>query len=156
VAEIFLTRQQYEALEKELRDAEAKLARAKEAIGEAAEKGDLSENAEYDAAREDEQFFTARVMQIREKIHSARILNKEIKFTGEITIGTRAVIKDLESGEKESYTIVGAGNFDFTKGEVPYNGPFGSALCGKKAGEKVDIVVPAGTSKYEILSVEPV
>lgn len=152
--DIFVTRSQYDQLQAELRDAEAKLQRAREAIGEAASKGDLSENAEYDAAREDEQYFLSRVATFREKLNSARILDKTLEFNGEIVIGTKATIEDIKSGEKETYIIVGAGSFDFTKGEVPYNGPFGSALCGKKKGDVVEVQVPAGKFKYKVLSVE--
>lgn len=152
--EIFLTRDQFDALKQELRENEARLARAKEAIGEAASKGDLAENAEYDAAREDEQYFMARVAQIRQKIASARVLEKGPEFSGEVTIGTKVAIQDVKTREKESYTIVGAGAFDFAKGEVPYNGPFGAALCGKRAGDEVEVTVPAGKFRYRILSVE--
>lgn len=152
--EIYLTQEQYDTMKAELNDAEFKLSRAREAIGEAASKGDLSENAEYDAAREDEQYFLARVAQIREKVNSARILSKNREFTGEISIGTKAVIQDVKSKEKETYIIVGGGAFDFAKGEVPYNGPFGSALCGAKVGDEVEVKVPAGKFKYKVLSVE--
>lgn len=152
--DIFVTQTQYDEIQAELRDAESKLQRAREAIGEAASKGDLSENAEYDAAREDEQYFLARVAQLREKVHSARVLKKSLEFSGEIAIGTKTVIQDIKTKEKETYIIVGAGSFDFTKGEVPYTGPFGAALCGKRAGDEVEVVVPAGKFRYKVLSVE--
>jgi transcription elongation factor GreA len=140
----------------ELREAEEQLSRARISIGEAAEKGDLSENSEYDAAREAEQFFIARVMQFRERINTSRILDRKIEFSGEISIGTRVVLLDLSTQENETYTIVGGGAFDFDKGEMPYNSPFGSGLVGKRAGEDVTITVPAGKLRYRVVSVEPV
>jgi transcription elongation factor GreA len=155
VSETYVTRAQYDQMVSELRVAEEQLARARQSIGEAAEKGDLSENSEYDAAREAEQFFLARVVQIRERIAVCRILDRKIEFSGEISIGTRVLLLDLMSEEQETYTIVGGGAFDFDKGEMPYNSPFASGILGKRAGEEVIVVVPAGKLKYRILSVEP-
>jgi transcription elongation factor GreA len=155
VSETYVTRSQYDQMVLELRTAEEQLARARQSIGEAAEKGDLSENSEYDAAREAEQFFLARVVQIRERIGVTRILDKKIEFSGEISIGTRVVLLDLSTEEHETYVIVGGGAFDFDKGEMPYNSPFASGLVGRRAGEDVVVVVPAGKLRYRIVSVEP-
>ncbi len=156
MTESFVSRAQYDQMMSDLRETEDKLARARESIGEAAEKGDLSENSEYDAAREAEQFFLARVVQIRERIAAVRILDRKIEFSGEVSIGTRVVIVDLGSGDEETYLIVGAGDFDFAKGEIPYNSPFGDGLCGHRAGEEVVITVPAGKLRYRIVSVEAI
>jgi len=156
VSESFVSRSQYDQLVADLRLAESQLERARLSIGEAAEKGDLSENAEYDAAREAEQFFLARVAQLRERVNNVRILDRKIDFSGEIGIGTRCVIKDIKTGEEETYTIVGDGSFDFSRGELPYTSPFGSGLCGRKAGDEVVIQVPAGKLHYKVLSVEMV
>jgi transcription elongation factor GreA len=139
----------------ELRVAEESLTKARLSIGEAAEKGDLSENSEYDAAREAEQFFLARVVQIRERLASVRILDKKLDFNGEVGIGTRIVVQDVKSGDRETYTLVGGGSFDFDSGELPYNSPFAAGFCGHRAGDEVIVKVPAGSLKYKILSVEP-
>jgi transcription elongation factor GreA len=154
VAENYVTRSQYDQLVADLRVAEEQLARARQSIGEAAEKGDLSENSEYDAAREAEQFFLARVVQFRERIAECRILDRRIEFSGEIAIGTRVILLDLSTEEHETYTIVGGGAFDFDKGEMPYNSPFASGLVGRRAGEEVVVTVPAGKLRYKIISVE--
>jgi transcription elongation factor GreA len=140
----------------ELRVAEEQLAEARLAIGAAAEKGDLSENSDYDAAREAEQFFLARVVQLRERVAGTRILDKKIAFSGEVSIGTRVVLMDLTTEEQETYIIVGGGAFDFDKGEMPYNSPFASGIFGRRAGEDVVITVPAGKLRYRIVSVEAV
>jgi transcription elongation factor GreA len=155
VSETYVTRAQYDQMVSELRVAEEQLSRARISIGEAAEKGDLSENSEYDAAREAEQFFLARVVQIRERIAVCRILDRKIEFSGEISIGTRVLLLDLMSEEHETYIIVGGGAFDFDKGEMPYNSPFASGILGRRAGEEVVITVPAGKLRYRIVSVEP-
>lgn len=155
MTETYVSRTQYDNLIAELRKAEEDLTKARLSIGEAAEKGDLSENSEYDAAREAEQFFLARVVQIRERIAAVRILDKKIEFNGEVGIGTRIVVLDVKTNEKETYTLVGGGSFDFDKGELPYNAPFAAGFVGKRAGEEALVKVPAGTLKYKILSVEP-
>lgn len=156
VSETYVTRSQYDQMVQELRAAEEQLAEARLAIGAAAEKGDLSENSDYDAAREAEQFYLARVVQIRERIASTRILDRRIEFSGEVAIGTRVVLLDLTTKERETYVIVGGGAFDFEKGEMPYNSPFASAIVGRRAGEDVTISVPAGKLRYRIVSVEAI
>lgn len=155
MSEVYVTRSQYDQMVQELRAAEESLTKARQSIGEAAEKGDLSENSEYDAARESEQFFLARVVQIRERIAECRILDKKVEFSGEVSIGTKVVIVDLSTHEQECYQIVGGGSFDFDKGELPYNSPFASGLVGRRAGDEVVVTVPAGKLRYRIVSVEP-
>lgn len=155
MTETYVSRTQYDRMVMDLREAEESLAKARLSIGEAAEKGDLSENSEYDAAREAEQFFLARVVQMRERIAACRILDRKIEFNGEVGIGTKIVIKDSKTGEEETYTIVGGGSFDFDSGELPYNAPFAAGFVGKRAGDEVIVKVPAGNLKYKILTVEP-
>lgn len=156
MSETYVSRPQYDRMMDELRQAEESLTNARLSIGAAAEKGDLSENSEYDAAREAEQFFLARVVQMRERLALVRILDKKLDFNGEIGIGTRIVVLDTKSGEKETYTLVGGGSFDFDAGELPYNSPFAAGFCGRRAGDDVIVKVPAGNLNYKILSVEAV
>ncbi|MBI3817820.1 MAG: GreA/GreB family elongation factor [Planctomycetes bacterium] len=155
MTETYVSRSQFDALMGELRKAEEDLSRARLSIGEAAEKGDLSENSEYDAAREAEQFFLARVVQFRERLAVVRIIDKKLDFNGEVGIGTRIVVLDIKTSEQETYIIVGGGSFDFDKGELPYNAPFAAGFVGRRAGEEVLVKVPVGTLKYRIISVEP-
>lgn len=151
--EIYVSAAQYEKMAEELREAERKLARAREAVGEAASFGDLSENAEYDAARAETDLFEARSAFLRERIARSRIVEKMPEVDGEARIGSTVKAKDLGTRSVETFILVGGGDADFSKGEVPYNSPFGLPFCGRKVGDVVEVVVPAGKFRYEILAV---
>ncbi len=152
--EILVTQEQYDALRKQLAEAEARLEDARRRIGEAASYGDLSENSEYDAAREDEQLFLSMVMQLREKVSSCRVMTEPVQSVeGEVVIGSKVKVLDLDKDKEFEYILVGGGDYDFAKGEIPYTGPLGQALQGAKVGETVEVEIGTKTRLLKILDV---
>ena len=125
-----------------------------EKIAEARGHGDLSENAEYDAAREEQSQTEARIADLENKLASATILDpKQIK-TDKVYILTSVKLRNLD-GEHESveYTLVSSEEADSDLGKISVRSPVGKALIGKSVGEKVEIMVPKGVLHYEILEI---
>ena len=122
-------------------------------IQEAAEKGDLKENAEYHAAKEAQQKVQRRIGDMEEKLRSARIIEEAAVPKGEIRIGATARMKDLKNGEELTYTLVDSVEADFSKGRISVRSPVAQALLGHKEGDQVDIILPGGTMTYKILKV---
>jgi transcription elongation factor GreA len=123
------------------------------ALEEARAHGDLKENAEYDAAKQEQALLEARIREIEDKLARARILEDE-KITGEhVSIGCVVTVKDLKSKEQEVYTLVGEEETNFALGKISISTPIARGLIGKKIGEQVEIPVPAGVLKYEILKI---
>ncbi|HKE01506.1 MAG TPA: GreA/GreB family elongation factor [Planctomycetota bacterium] len=150
---VYVTAEQHVKMLEELRQCQDRLDRANEAVGIAASYGDLSENAEYDAARADVDLFDARKAELVARLTRTRIIDRSARPTGEVWIGSKVRAKDLGSKAVETFSIVGGGEADFAGGEVPYNSPFGSPFCGKKKGDVIEVVVPSGKFRYEILDV---
>lgn len=124
------------------------------ALEEARAHGDLKENAEYDAAKQEQALLEARIREIEDKLARARILEDE-NITGEhVSIGCVVTVKDLKSKEQEIYRIVGEEEADFAKNKISLRTPIARGLIGKKIGDKTDIQVPAGLLQYEILKIE--
>ncbi len=126
-----------------------------EAIKEARAHGDLSENAEYDAAKEKQSFIEGRIMEIEGKLASAEIIDPGlIESDGRCVFGATVVIKNLESDKIVTYQIVGEDEADIKKKKVSIKSPIARALIGKSAGDVAEVVAPGGGVEYEILSVE--
>ncbi len=124
------------------------------ALAEARAHGDLKENAEYDAAKQEQSLLEARIREIEDKLARARLLEDE-NITGEhVSIGCVVTVKDLKTKENEIYRIVGEEEADFAKNKISLRTPIARGLMGKKIGEKVDIQVPAGVLQYEIIKIE--
>jgi transcription elongation factor GreA len=151
---VYVSPEQHAKMLDELRLCEERLERANEAVGHAASFGDLSENAEYDAARADVDLFDARIADLRARLARARIFDRPQGPNGQAWIGSKVKAKELASGAIELFTIVGGGDADFANGEVPYNSPFGSPFCGQKEGDVVEVTVPSGRFRYEILAIQ--
>lgn len=115
--------------------------------------GDLSENSEYDAAREEQAFIEGRVQKIEHMLQNAEIISVSDIAEGEITIGRTIVFKELPDGVEEKYKIVGAAEADPFEGKISNDSPIAKALIGKSIGEKVTIDTPGGEMKVEILEV---
>lgn len=115
--------------------------------------GDLSENSEYDAAREEQAFIEGRIQKIEHMLHNAEIINVSDSAEGEITIGRSVVFKELPDGIEEEYKIVGAAEADPFEGKISNDSPIAKALIGKSMGEAVTIDTPGGDMKVEILKV---
>jgi transcription elongation factor GreA len=124
-----------------------------EAVAEAREKGDLSENAEYDAAREAQSLLELRISQLKELIANARILDESQIDTGKVSILTTVYLLNLKTKVEVKYTLVPEKEADFKKGKISVESPIGKALIGKKKGETVEVKVPAGIITFEILNI---
>lgn len=151
----YFTEAGYQKLKKEIDELERYIKHdiAKE-IAAAREHGDLRENAEYDAARNKQANYMAKLGQLQERFVNARIIRKEDLPADTITLGKRVTIRDTESGEEDSYTILGEGETDIDKGIISYQSPLAKALINHKSGEIVDVHLPRGLKQYEILAID--
>ncbi len=119
-------------------------------IADARALGDLSENAEYHAAREDQGMLQARVDALKDKLARALIVDMSSLPSDKVVFGARVVIKDLDSGEHETYELVGPGDEDYDNNKILSSSPRGQALLGKKIGDMVSFKVPKGLLRYEV------
>jgi transcription elongation factor GreA len=149
-----LTREGYDKLVKELEYLRGEKRRQiSKDIGEAREKGDLSENAEYDAAKEAQAHNEKRVAELEEKLSRAKLIDEKDISLDKVALGTTVKVKDKASGEEFSYMIVSEEESDFEANKISASSPVGKALVDKKVGDAVEISVPAGTLQYEILEI---
>lgn len=152
--EIFLTKEGYEKLTKELHY--LKTVRRREIskeIKEAREHGDISENAEYEAAKEKQAFVETRILQLETKLSQARIIDNKRIPKDRVYLGVTVSLRNLESGEELSYTLLGGDEADSSEGKISVHSPMAKGLLGHKAGDRVEIRVPVGIRKYEILRI---
>jgi len=123
------------------------------ALAESREHGDLSENAEYHAARERQGFIEGRVAELEDKIRRAMVIDRS-KLSGQgIMFGALVTLADEDTDDEATYRIVGADEADVKRGLISITAPLARALIGKHAGENVEVETPGGTKAYEILSV---
>lgn len=122
-------------------------------IAEARDKGDLSENAEYDAAKEAQGMLEMKISKTEELIRNARIIDESKLDTSKVLILSKVKIKNLKNSAIMGYTIVPESEADFKSGKISVNSPIAKGLLGKKVGDKVDIQVPAGNLTFEIIEV---
>ena len=150
-----MTRRGYHALNDELKVLkEVERPAVIKAIAEAREHGDLSENAEYHAARERQSFIEGRVKELEGMIGRADVIDPA-KFTGPaIKFGATVKLVDEDTDEEKSYQIVGEAEADIDRGLLNMRSPLARALIGKEEGDSVDVVTPGGGRSYEVLSVE--
>ena len=152
-----LTYEGLKALEDELQD--LKLNRRKEVaakIKEAREQGDLSENAEYDAAKDEQRDIELRIEEIDKILKNAEVVVEEDVDVNAINIGCTVRLKDIEFDEEMTYKIVGSTEADVLGNKISNESPVGRALLGKKAGETVDVETQAGIIQYKILDIRRV
>lgn len=123
------------------------------AIAEAREHGDLSENAEYHAAKERQGFIEARVADLEDKISRADVIDVSKLSGSNITFGATVKLVDEESGQKSTYQIVGPSEGDIKSGKLAISAPLARALIGKAKGDSVEVAAPSGDKYYEILKV---
>lgn len=124
------------------------------AIAEARSHGDLSENAEYDAARERQAFIEGRIMELEGKLANAQIIDpKTLDADGRVVFGATVDLEATESGEQVTYQIVGEDEADVREGKISVTSPIARALIGKYAGDVVVVQAPGGAREYEILDV---
>jgi len=125
------------------------------AIAEARAQGDLSENAEYDAARERQGFIEGRIAELESKLANAQIIDaKLVDADGRIVFAATVDLEDLESGETVTYQIVGEDEADIKSGRISVSSPIARALIGKYAGDIAEVKAPGGVREYEVLDVK--
>ncbi|BBF83783.1 transcription elongation factor GreA [Aquitalea magnusonii] len=126
-----------------------------EAIAEARSHGDLSENAEYDAAKERQGFVEGRIAELEGKISNAMIINPaELDADGRVVFGATVELMDLETEDQVTYQIVGDDEADIKLCKVSVNSPIARALIGKESGDVAEVVAPGGIREYEVLDVK--
>lgn len=122
-------------------------------IAEARDKGDLSENAEYDAAKDAQGLLELKISKLEETISNARIVDESQMDNSKVFILSKVKIKNSKTGATTVYTLVPENETDMKTGRISVNSPIAKGLLGKVVGETVDIVVPAGTIQFEILEI---
>ncbi len=149
-----MTRSGYDRIKAELYDFEnEKMPEIEKRIAEARAEGDLKENAEYHGARESQGMLQAKINMLKDKLKRADIVDRSKLPKDEVVFGCTVVVKDLDFGDNEEFTMVGAGDEDFDAGKINITSPLAQGLVGKKVGDKAEIEVPAGTNRFEILEI---
>jgi transcription elongation factor GreA len=124
------------------------------AIAEARAHGDLSENAEYHAAREQQGFIEGRIQELESKLSNAEIIDvTQLAPTGRVVFGSTVELEDEDSGAKVTYQIVGEDEADIKAGRLSFASPIARALVGKSEGDAVEVAVPGGKRNYEVIAV---
>jgi transcription elongation factor GreA len=127
--------------------------RVSQEIADARDKGDLSENAEYHAAKEEQSLLETKIAKMKNVVASARILDESQIDTSKVLIHSIVKIKNTANGMEFSYTLVADSESDVRNGKLSVNSPIGQGLLGKQVGDLADIKVPAGIMKFEILDI---
>lgn len=122
-------------------------------IAEARDKGDLSENAEYDAAKEAQGLLEAKIAKLQNTIRSARIIDESKMDTSKVYILSQVKIRNRKNKAEMTYTLVPENEADLKKGKISVNSPIAKGLLGKEVGDVVEIKVPAGTIPFEIIGI---
>lgn len=152
--EVLLTQEGYDNLEHELdvlrTERRAEIAeRIKVALGF----GDLSENSEYDEAKNAQAENETKIVELENKLRHAKIIDESEIDTKTVQVGNKVKLLDLEFNDELEYTIVGSTEVDLSQNKISNESPIGSALLGKKKNQEVEITVPAGIVKYKVLSI---
>lgn len=153
--DVILTREGLEKLKKELSD--LKTVRRKEVadrIKQAIDFGDISENSEYDDAKNEQAFIEGRIQEVEQMLRNVTIIDDGVRQMGIVSIGSTVTVRDIEFDEIETYRIVGTVEADPMKNKISNESPVGAGLLGKKAGDIVKIQAPIGVIEYEIQKVE--
>lgn len=122
-------------------------------IAEARDKGDLSENAEYDAAKEAQGMLEAKISQLKNLIATARLIDESLIGTDKVQIMNKVTIKNVKTNKLMTYTLVSESEADLKSGKIAVNTPIAQGLMGKKVGDIADIEVPSGTMTFEIVEI---
>ena len=127
--------------------------KASKAIAEARDKGDLSENAEYDAAKEAQGMLEMRISKLEDTLAGARLIDESQLDTSKVLVLSRVKIKNQSNDMELSYLLVADGEADLSAGKISINSPIGKGLLGKTVGDTAEIIVPNGVIKFEILEI---
>ena len=150
----YLTKEGYDKKMAELAELEAQRPAIKNAIAEARDKGDLSENAEYDAAKEAQGMLEMKIAKIKELIASARIIDDSKITTDEVGLLNKVTIKNTKNGMQMTYTIVTENEANLAEKKIASSTPIAKSLMGHKVGDIVKVEAPVGLLEFEILKIE--
>lgn len=151
---VILTHAGMEKMEKELIELKTvKRQEVAQKIKEARAQGDLSENAEYDAAKEEQGTIEARIVEIEKMLRNAQVIDEEETSVDKVSLGSNVVLYDYEFEENITYTIVGSTEADPMAGLISNESPVGAALLGKAVGEDVEVITPSGVMKFKVLEI---
>ncbi len=151
----YLSQEGYDRLDAELRDLKTRGRKEiAEEIAEARAKGDLSENAEYDAAKEAQGHMETRITQLEDILANARIIDAKDLDLSKVRVLTTVTILNKKMNKEMKYTLVSPNEADFAKGKISVESPIGQALIGKEIGDAVEVKVPAGLLELEIKKIE--
>lgn len=150
----YMTEEGYRKLVEELAHLESvKRPEISRQIGEARDKGDLSENAEYDAAKEAQGMLEAKISQLKGVLVTARLIDSTAIGIETVKIMNKVTMKNLKTQKLMTYTLVSETEADFKQGKIAINTPIGQGLMGKKVGDVVDITIPSGVLSVEIVEI---
>jgi len=126
-----------------------------QAIAEARAQGDLSENAEYEAAKDKQGFIEGRILEIESKLAAAQVIDPSaVDAGGRVVFGSTVVLEEEASGQEVTYQIVGDDEADLKQGLISISSPIARAMIGKEAGDTADVMAPGGVKRYEIVEVK--
>jgi transcription elongation factor GreA len=149
-----MTRTGYDKIKAELYELEnERMPEIEKRIGAARAEGDLSENAEYHGARESQGLLQAKINLLKDKLSRADLVDPATLPKGQVVFGATVKVKDLDFGDQEVFTLVGAGEEDYDSGRILVTSPLAQGLLGKKVGDRAEIQVPAGINRFEILEI---
>ena len=153
--EIVLTPDGYKKLQEEIEVLSTVRRReVAERIRVAREFGDIAENAEYDAAKNDQAHLEARIAILEDRLKNSRVVTKKEMRSGEVSVGTTVRLKDMSSNKTVEYHIVGSAEANPAEMKLSNESPVGKAIMGRKKGEVVEVTVPRGTTKFKIMDIK--
>ena len=154
--EVVLTEEGYNKLKVEIEHLQTvKVREVAERIKEAREFGDISENSEYDDAKNEQAQVAARIIMLEQQLRNARVVDAENVSTESVSIGARVTVKDLATKKNNEYAVVGSAEADPRAHRLSSESPLGKALLGKKKGEKLMVTTPRGAMEYQVMKIEP-
>lgn len=152
--EVWLTPEGLEKLEQELENLKTvERRRVAEAIKQALSFGDISENAEYEEAKNEQAFIEGRIITLEKMLRNARVINNGAVSKDEVSVGSHVKLKDMDTGEELEFWLVGSAEADPAHNKISNESPVGRAILGRKAGEVVEVNVPDGIIRYKILKI---
>lgn len=152
---VYLTQEGLDNLKSELHELKyKKRPMISQKVATARDHGDLKENAEYHAAREELSFVETKIQQLQDRVARARVINEDEISNEDVSILNTVTVKDLKRNKNYKYTLVSADEADIKQDKISISSPVGKGLLGKKVGDIAEIQVPAGLLKYEIVAID--
>jgi transcription elongation factor GreA len=149
-----MTRTDYDKIKAQVAELEnVQMPEIEKRIASARAEGDLKENAEYHGARESQGLLQAKINELKSKLASAELVDPATMPKDQVVFGATVKVKDLDFGDDEEFTLVGAGEEDYDAGKILVTSPLAQGLLGKKVGETAEVEVPAGLNRFKILEI---